>query len=253
MLALTRKSKIKDILLEKKSVIVSELAKHFSVTEETIRRDLKTLEDEGFLSRTYGGAFIQSGVQNEVDISIRETAYVDSKQLIAKKCSNLVHNGDSIFLDASTTSLFIAKAIQNMRLTVVTNSLEIIKQLSDCLNIKLISIGGTFLADNRLFTGKIAIQALDYYYFDKTFMSCRSLSKIHGITDSNDSMSEIRQKLIQRSDNVYLVADYSKFNKTSFIKICDFEDIDAVVTDMHLTEDWIDFLNDKGVAYHECK
>ena len=80
MLAVTRKSEIKDIVLEKKSVTVTELAKIFSVTEETIRRDLKQLESEGFLTRTYGGAFIQDGVENNIDLSIRETAYLKNKQ-----------------------------------------------------------------------------------------------------------------------------------------------------------------------------
>ena len=69
MLAVTRKSEIKDIVLEKKSVTVTELAKIFSVTEETIRRDLKQLESEGFLTRTYGGAFIQDGVENNIDLT----------------------------------------------------------------------------------------------------------------------------------------------------------------------------------------
>ncbi len=85
MLAVTRKAKIKDIILEKKSVTVTELSKIFSVTEETIRRDLKQLEDDGFLTRTYGGAFIQDGVENNVELTIRETAYMESKQAIAKK------------------------------------------------------------------------------------------------------------------------------------------------------------------------
>ena len=144
MLAVTRKSEIKDIVLEKKSVTVTELAKIFSVTEETIRRDLKQLESEGFLTRTYGGAFIQDGVENNIDLSIRETAYLKNKQAIASRCRELIHNGDSIFLDSSTTTLTIAKAINDMRLTVVTNSLMIINELCDKANIHLIAIGGNY-------------------------------------------------------------------------------------------------------------
>jgi DeoR/GlpR family transcriptional regulator of sugar metabolism len=253
MLAITRKSKIKDIILEKKSVVVSELANIFSVTEETIRRDLKTLEDEGFLIRTYGGAFIQDGVQNEVDLSIRETAYTQSKELIAAKCVEIIHNGDSIFLDASTTALFIAKAVRDMRLTILTNSLKVINLLTDCPNIRLISIGGLFNSNNMSFIGRSSLQSLDSYYVDKTFMSCRSLSQAHGITDSNESMSEIRQKLLSRSNSIYVVADYSKFDKTSFISICNFSDINGVITDKQLDQDWINFLADNNVIYYECK
>ena len=74
MLAVARKARIRDIILEKKSITVTELAKEFDVTEETIRRDLKQLESEGFLTRTYGGAFIQDGVENDIDTAIRQTA-----------------------------------------------------------------------------------------------------------------------------------------------------------------------------------
>lgn len=253
MLAITRKSKIKDIIMEKKSVVVSELATCFSVTEETIRRDLKTLEDEGFLIRTYGGAFIQDGVQNEVDLSIRETAYTDSKQLIAAKCGEIIRNGDSIFLDASTTALFIARAVRDMRLTILTNSLKVINLLSDCPNIRLISIGGLFNENNMSFIGRSALQSLDSYFVDKTFMSCRSLSMAHGISDSNESMSEIRQKLLSRSNYIYVVADYSKFDKTSFINICNFEDIHGLITDKQLDQEWINYLSDNNVTYYECK
>lgn len=252
MLSVTRKSKIKEILSEKKSVIVSELSKSFSVTEETIRRDLKTLEDEGFLIRTYGGAFIQDGVQNEVDLALRETVYTDSKHLIAETCSKIIANGDSIFLDASTTALFIAKAISHMRLTILTNSLKVVNYLTDFPNIRLINVGGTYLSNNMSFVGRMTLQALDNYFLDKTFMSCRSLSMTQGITDSNEAMSEIRQKLITRSNKTYVVADYSKFDKTSFLNICDFSSIDGLVTDKNLNEEWLEFLAKNDVTYYSC-
>ena len=149
MLAVTRKTKIKEIILERKSITVLELAKRFSVTEETIRRDFKQLEDEGFLTRTYGGAFIQDGVANNIDLTIRETAYTENKQNIAEKCQNIINNGDSIFLDSSTTALQIAKAIKNMRLTVSSNSLLIINELCEKENIHLVTLGGTYLPDNK--------------------------------------------------------------------------------------------------------
>lgn len=242
MLAITRKNKIKDILLEKKSITVTELSKKFDVTEETIRRDLKVMEDEGFLTRTYGGAFIQSGVQNNVTVELREVAYTKSKESIAKACRNLIHNGDCIFLDPSTTALFIAKEIADMRLTVVTNSLLIIDQLSPIENIRLIGIGGTYSKSHKAFQGNVTIQALDNLYLDKTFLSCRSVSMENGITDSSEEISMIRQKLIERSNETYLIADYSKFDKTSFIHICDFQSITGLVTDKVFNQEWKNFL-----------
>lgn len=252
MLAVTRKNKIKDILMERKSITVTELSKTFDVTEETIRRDLKFLEDEGFLTRTYGGAFIQSGVENNVNLELREVAYTKSKDSIAKECRKLIHNGDSIFLDPSTTALFIARAICDMRLTVVTNSLLIIDQLSEFDNIRLVCVGGTLSRDHKAFQGNSTLQALDGLYMDKAFMSCRSLSMEHGITDSSEGMAMIRQKLLHRSNEIYVIADYSKFDKTSFIHICDFDDLTGIITDKVLTQDWKDFLIKKNTSYITC-
>lgn len=247
MLAVTRKANIKEIILEKKSITVLELAKLFSVTEETIRRDLKQLEDEGFLTRTYGGAFIQDGVGNNVDLTIRETAYTENKQNIAEKCRDIIKNGDSIFLDSSTTALQIAKTVKNMRLTVASNSLLIINELCEKENIHLITLGGTYLPDDKAFSGNITLKNLEQYYFDKVFMSCRSLSMEHGITDSHEPTASIRQNLIKRGQKIYIAADFSKFGKTSFITISDFAPITGLITDKSLSRKWLDFLFEQNV------
>jgi DeoR/GlpR family transcriptional regulator of sugar metabolism len=250
MLAITRKSKIRDIILEKKSITVVELSKLFSVTEETIRRDLKALEDENFLTRTYGGAFIQDGVENDVNLSLREAAYIESKQIIAKKCLSLIRNGDSIFLDISTTALHIAKAIKNLRLTVLTNSLMIINVLAEYENIRLISIGGNYAPNSRSFTGKTALTNMNDYFVDKCFISCRSVCINNGVSDSNEINADIRQKAIERSNQTYLICDHSKFNKTSFIHICDFKELSGIVTDAELSEEWKEFLTENNVQYY---
>ena len=252
MLAVTRKAQIKDIMLEKKSVTVTELSKRFSVTEETIRKDLQQLENEGFLSRTYGGAFIQDGVINDIDLTLRETACIESKEAIAEKCSELIHHGDTIFLDASTTATFVAKKIKGMRLTVVTNSLMVIDQLKDCDTIHLVGIGGTYTAKSRAFNGRAAVQGLKEYFLDQTFMSCRSLSMQHGITDSNEDIALIRQTLLHSSNSIYLIADKSKFDKTSFVHICDYEPIYGIISDYHFSSEWKSFLERKNVNIYEC-
>ncbi len=252
MLAATRRVEIKDIISEKKNVTVTELSKQFDVTEETIRRDLRILEKDGFLTRTYGGAFIQDGVQNDVVASLRETAFVDSKELIGQKCASLIHHGDTIFLDASTTACFIAKHITDMRLTVVTNSLMVIDQLKNCPDIHLVVIGGTYNAKAKAFQGRIALETLKDYYFDKTFLSCRSLSMQHGITDSNEENALIRQALLDISNSTYLIADYSKFDKTSFVHICDFDKVTGLVSDYQFTDEWNKYLKEHKTIPYPC-
>lgn len=238
MLAIERKALIKEAVLEKKSVVVSELSQQFDVTEETIRRDLKALEAEGFLTRTYGGAFIQEGSINDVDVSVRETAYVESKKQIALQCLSLVNNGDAIFLDGSTTALETARALQGMHLTVLTNSLLIADLLAKSQDIRLIIIGGTLYPQSMCFFGNATLEELTTYYVDTAFISCRSLSLQNGVTDSTEQNAALRKKIVTRADRTYLLADHTKFNRTSFIKICDFQELRGIITDQALSPEW---------------
>ncbi|MDD2971601.1 MAG: DeoR/GlpR family DNA-binding transcription regulator [Lachnospiraceae bacterium] len=253
MLAITRKNEIKDIILDKKSITVTELSKRFSVTEETIRRDLKQLEEEGVLIRTYGGAFIQDGVENNVDLNLRKSAYVQSKASIARCSKQFIHNGDSLFIDSSTTSLALAKEISDMRLTVMTNSLLIINELHDKPNIRLIAIGGNYSSVDQAFGGLNSNLTLQKYYLDKAFVSCRTLSLENGITDSIESIAEIRQIAIRRSKEIYVIADYSKFNHTSFVHICDYDDVDYIVSDYEPTDEWLTLFQKHNVRYCHAK
>lgn len=238
MLAVERRACIKETVQEQKSVAVSELARRFQVTEETIRRDLKVLESQGALTRTYGGAFIQGGSINEVDVTLRETSYVEAKRQIAAQCRTLIHNGDSIFLDSSTTALEIARAVREMRLTVLTNSLLIADALSRSESIRLQVIGGILQPQSMSFLGQAALTALAPYYVDSAFVSCRSASLDRGITDSNEQSAAFRADAIRRAQRAYLVADHTKFGQTSFVQICGFEALTGIVTDQPLPPPW---------------
>lgn len=238
MLAAERRQAIRQIVLEKKSASVSALSKRFSVTDETIRRDLKALEKEGVLMRTYGGAFVQSGVENLVDADLRKTVYIEEKQTIARRCRSLIENGDTLFLDNSTTCYYIAREIRDMHVTVATNNLMIINLFSSIDNIRLVSIGGEFSHAEQAFYGNIASNILDDYYFDKAFISCRTLSLEHGVTESTDQWALIRRKAIARSNKHYLVADKSKFDHTSFVRISGLEELTAIVTSHPLDSRW---------------
>lgn len=253
MLPIARKNKIKEIILEQKSVTVSELTNIFKVTEETIRRDLKQLEEEGVLTRTYGGAFISEGVQNDVNVNLREHIHVEGKRKIAAKCLSMIKNGDSIFLDASTTSLVIATMLEDKKLTVVTNSIKVINTLLDKQNINIVVIGGTLSPSSLSNVGRSAEYTMNHYFFDTAFISCRSVSMQHGITDSNEQQAAIRKLAAEHANNVYLIADYTKFDKTSFARICDFDLIDNVVVDKSLSQEWKQFLDEQNIRLYECE
>ncbi|WP_280770575.1 DeoR/GlpR family DNA-binding transcription regulator [Salipaludibacillus daqingensis] len=252
MLPIERKNQIKEMIIEKKSLTVAQMTKQFKVTEETIRRDLKQLEEEGILTRTYGGAYISEGVQNDVDINLREYIHVEGKKKIAKKCLSFIHSGDSIFLDASTTSLMIASMLNNLNLTVVTNSIKVVNTLNDSPNINLVVIGGTFSRSSQSNLGRAAESDLLNYFYDAAFISCRSVSMDHGITDSNELQAGVRNIAAKHGNQVFLIADYTKFDKTSFIKICDFDAFQHVIVDDTLSDDWHTFFENLQITLHEA-
>lgn len=247
MLAEDRRQLIKDLVFEKKAVKVTELAKKFSVTDETIRRDLNILEEQGVLMRGYGGAFIQTGVENIIDSEIKQTVYKDSKERIASICDELIQNGDVIFLDTSTTAYYVAEKIMNKRLTVVTNSLRIINLLTRNPELRVVAIGGQYNNSDMGFFGLNAIKTLNEYFVDKAFLTCRSLSIENGLTDSSEDFAELKAKVIERSQESYIIADFSKFDNTSFIKVAGFESITGIITDKELGLKWHDKLKSINV------
>ena len=164
MLPMQRREKIKAILREQKSVTVLELMEYFNVTNETIRRDLLALEEEGFVSRVHGGAYIEGGTTNEINISLRRTTHSAQKQQIAAVCERIIQNGDSIFLDSSTTANYIAEKLTNYRLTVLTNSIQIINTLASFSGISLIMVGGNFDKKSQSFYGTRALEFVRSYH-----------------------------------------------------------------------------------------
>ena len=249
MLAMERISKIKELVINQGNVKVSDLAVLFEVTEETIRRDLQKLEDENFLVRSYGGAFINEGVKTDVDINLREFSHVEGKQKIARACLEYIKNGDSIFLDASTTSVFIANSLINKNITVVTNSLKIANILLPQNNINMMIIGGSLNRNNMSMLGRNTELNINNYFFDSSFISCRAISMEYGVMDSNEQQAEVRKIAIEHANKVYLVADYTKLGHTAFTNICRFDKVDYLIIDKTLSDEWQSFLTEQDVAF----
>ena len=144
MLAAERRGLILEKLHEEKSVVVSELSREFEVSEETIRRDLEKLSEEGQVVKSYGGAVINENTSIDMPFNVRKKKNIAGKQAIADIIKGLIDDGDHIILDPSTTAVFIAKALKEKKhLTVITNSIEVMIELSDVSDWNIISSGGS--------------------------------------------------------------------------------------------------------------
>ena len=251
LLAPERRARILEQVRHDKSVLVKDLCAQFGVTGETIRKDLALLEQEGQLIKTYGGAYIQEGVKNEIDASIRKMLLPEVKDSIGARCAGLVEAGDTVFLDESTTCLAVARHLLALDITVVTNSLDIAQLFSESGRGKLLLSGGELDRKNRCFVGGGAEEFLSRYYMDKSFVSCRGADPAAGITDGSAVNGRIRAMMLQRARKRYLVLDHTKLNKANFFRICGFEQLDAVLVDAFPDESWRSFLRQHGIQAME--
>lgn len=253
MLAIERRNQILALLQKESRVVVSDLARAFAVTEETIRRDLEKLEKEGYAKKAYGGAIINDSYNIDIPFTVRKKANVQSKQEIAELITSLINDGDHIMLDASSTAVYIAKQLKNKKnLTLITNSIEILLELSEVVGWKVLSTGGVMKEGSLSLVGYQAEKMINSFHVDKTIISCKGIDIDKGITDSNENEAHIK-KLMLDAANVKLVAvDHSKFDKISFTKIDELSNINMIVTDVEPDQRWKNALSSQNIE-SKCK
>lgn len=249
MLALERRNIILEKLNIDGKVIVATLAMEFNVTEETIRRDIEKLEKEGLATKTYGGAISTSSKNKDLPYNVRRKSNVDLKQKIAKVVAEMINDGDQIILDASSTSIFVARQIKNKNnITLITNSVEILLELADKTGWTILSTGGSLREGAFSLSGGSAERMIRDHHVDIAICSAKGIHMNNGISESNEKDAEMKKAIFNSSDRRILVVDHTKFDKTSFIKVSDIRDVDTIVTDKDPGELWKKYFLEKGVT-----
>jgi len=247
MLAAERRQLILEQLQIEKTVVVSQLSGLFRVSQETIRRDLDYLCRAGLATKSYGGATI---TEQDLPFKLRKMQNPSQKQKIAELIGLLINDNESVMLDASTTAVFAANALRKKNnLTIITNSIEVMLELADKPDFKVIASGGNLMGDYLAFTGQRAVSEISSFIADKLIFSCKGLAAEQGIFESNDDFSQIKQAMLRAAKVKILAADLSKFNRTAFSKIAEIAEIDIVVTDSAPGENWLNHLRKLNV---EC-
>ena len=248
MLPRERLEIIKEIALKEKKVYVSKLSEKFDVTEETIRRDLEKLESQGIVTRSYGGAILNVERTNEdIPFYKRVKTNMESKQYIAKKAVEFVKEGSTIVADCSSTVLEVLKLINDRNdVTVITNAVEVINELK-LSELNIILTGGALRQRTLSLQGSIAQNTIKNYNVDIAFMSCKGLDINKGILDSNEAEAEIKRIMIKQANKVILLVDHDKYDKTAFIKLFDYENIDYIISDKEPRQEWIDLFHSNNI------
>ncbi len=220
----------------------------FSVTEETVRRDLHILEMEGKLRRSHGGAVrIDDDTPAETSYLVRESEHVPEKLAIARAAVAYMEPSDSLILDASSTALHVANALPNMPLTVLTNSLKIALELASKDKIEVISTGGILRASSLSYVGPMAEEAIERFHVNKAFLSCKGVHVDHGFTESNALQARVKRKMVEIADTLILLADHSKIQVRDFTKVGDVDEIDVLITDAETPDAELQRFREVGV------
>lgn len=249
MFAVERQKIILDSLKEHGAVQVSKLSQELGVTEETVRRDLEKLEKNELLIRTHGGAIPLEQAKMELSLEKRKHTNTGIKENLAKEATKVIVPGDTIFLDASTTTFYMAKELKNMHnITVITNSIRVIQELSESPDIKVVSVGG-FVSQNQSFVGNLAESNVTHYFFaDKMFFSSRGITANGGILESNEQECAIKQRMLKNAKETYYLCDASKVGRIGFAKLCQLDAIDCIIS-----ESFTDEALEKAITEQEIK
>lgn len=246
-----RKSMILSLIEQRTRVDVQELCDLFQVSESTVRRDLREMEEAGLLKRTHGGAISLKTVNFEPSFLEKEISFQSEKRAIAKKAMEFIREGDTVLLDAGTTTYYLIKELTAFsRLTVVTNSLILPQDLNLHPGLDIMILGGLVRPGVLSLVGPFADKCLDIIKVDKVFIATNGIDLKEGLTTPNLLEADIKQKMIRRADEVILLADSSKFKQVSFTKFADLKDIDICITDLGITKEYIEGLAGLGIEVH---
>lgn len=249
MLAQDRYKKICEILEKENSVKVNTLTKLFGVSIETVRRDLEYMEAEGLLKRVHGGAVLEriDGLQSTYDI--REKEFKEQKAEIGEIASRFIKEGQSIAVDVSTTNLEAIKVLKRkfQRLTILTNSLSILNELADMPGYTLITPGGILRREENSFIGEMAEENISKFHVDTAFISVSGISLREGFTDYGFGEISLKKKMMKIAQENIVLADSSKFDVVSLLNICNFNDVNMIITDSYLKESILEKYQKSGI------
>jgi len=242
-----RQKEIVKYIKARKSASSTELSGFFSVTEETIRKDLQELSDRGELLRTFGGAAVRE-YNGERPLNQRVIQHYAEKQKIACMAAKLITADNLIVMDASSTISVLAKEIpNNLNVVVLTNSLENTNTLSQNAGVTVYCTGGKLHKKSLSFQGILTESAIKTYNAEKAFISCAALDRRLGVMDTNEEEARVKRNMMAISREVYLLTDSSKIGSIAHITTCPIGALTAIVTDSGVSQATVREFEDAGV------
>lgn len=213
------------------SVDVTALATELGVAKETVRRDLRTLEDHGLVRRTHGGAYPVESAGFETTLAFRTTSQVPEKRRIAAAAAELLGDAETVFVDEGFTPQLIAEALpRDRQLTVVTASLATAGALAEADNTSVLLLGGRVRPGTLATVDHWTTKMLAGFVIDLAFIGANGISREHGLTTPDPAVSEVKAQAIRASRRTVFAGVHTKFGAVSFCRFADVSTLEAIVT-----------------------
>ena len=218
-----RWQKILKLTQEKNKVSSEEIQKECHTSIATVRRDLQQMEDLQLIQRYHGGAMCMTQV-DELPMLYKSSENISEKIQIARKAASKIRNNQTIYIDAGSTTFEMIPYIHSKNITIVTIGIPHLNALMN-KNIQTFVLPGIVRKSTEAITGAKTLEYLDHFYFDCAFLGTNGIHEKAGITTTNDWEAAVKEKVIHRCSQAYILADSTKFNKIYPIKYADLDDV----------------------------
>ena len=226
---------------------VIDLSQEFGVSEVTIRTDLQILSNQSLIVRTHGGAVPASRVPT-LSLDARRLQQPLEKDRIGAAAAGLVENGEAIFLDTSSTSLALARHLDNHRdITVLTNSLALAQVMLEMPSITVVMAGGVLQRDTASLIGSEELELLCRFNIQKGFFGAHGLTEREGLTDVSAAEAEVKQTVIKMCRQVIAILDATKWGRVGLASFANLEDLNYIVTDCEAPENQVEITRNLGI------
>ncbi|WP_172195052.1 DeoR/GlpR family DNA-binding transcription regulator [Saccharibacillus qingshengii] len=245
-----RLQEIEHYIHDRKNVTLDELCLVFDVSKNTIRRDINQILQSGSIEKVYGGVV---SAEKLISFENRNIEYRTEKAEIGRLAAEYVEENDLIFIDSGTTTRNLIDFLDpDKHLTILTNSLDVINGASAMPNVHLLVVGSTYKRSTRSFVGVDDLRTLEKYNVNKAFMSATGVNLVHGLTNSDLLEHEIKKSVAGRAEQLILLADSSKFGRSTLLTYADFPDLDVLVTSRELPPEYADYCRTYGIALRQA-
>ncbi len=232
LLALERSQRILSLLEQHGTLSNATLARTLGVSNMTVRRDVLDLEHRGLLRRIHGG--VEHASSPDAGFSLRSRQQRGAKRAIGQTAAALVRDGETVYLDAGSTALELARSLRGRKLErvrIVTHAINIAHEFAGLKGFSLVQVGGEIFGQTFAATGPLALETLSHLRFDRLFLGAQGFSVNEGLTDSNLLEVEVKKAAIRQAREVIVLADSSKWRRVSFARVAPLSAVSTLITD----------------------